>query len=295
MRLPNVRHWLRYLLVPLGLMIVVPGWFIAVIVEHIAAAQSRRAPRLIAASVNRIAAEAPRRLPRWPLLVLIPVIPVLGALVLVLALDHGIQPLAILASVPIVALIVLMAASALSAPDAQGDELLPQLEPKTTWRLRDPQLSDWGVWRAEIVSYPHGVEGFGDDKLVGKYVCSLIRDWSIRSGWPYLGCRVRQVSRAAPGVTGTFPIVSESEALYSVTLDIHEVLKRAWLRFGDGFAEFQLEPDPIRRSIPPDAHRRKRVILRLARELPESKPLAVRGQPPGLAGPHPLWDRWLDG
>ncbi len=292
MRLPSTRHWCHFLLAPLGLIVVVPGWLTAVIVSRIAAV---RPPRQIAAIVSRIADTRLPRKPPWYRLVLLPVIPVLAALALILAIDNGIHPLVILGSVPIVALLVLMAAMALSAPDAGGDVLLPQLEPKTTWRLLDRNLSTWGVWRAEIESYPPGVEGFGDDMLAGKYVCDLIRDWSFRSGWPYLGCRVRQVFRAAPGVTGTFPSVSESEAIYRVTLDIREVIKHGWMRFGDGFAEFQLEPDPLRRSIHLDANLRKRVLLRLPWELPENKPVAARGQPPALAGPHPLWDRWLDG
>jgi len=289
MRLPSVRDWLRYLLVPLGLMIVVPGWFIAVIVNHLAARRPRREPRSVAVIVNRIAAARSRRLPRWHRLVLVPVIPVLGALVLVLALDHGIQPLAVLAAVPILGLIVLMAADGLSAPDAQGDELLPQFEPKTTWRLLDRNLSTWGVWRGEIASYPPGVEGFGDHRMVENYVCDLIRDWSFRSGWPYSGCRVRQVSLAAPGMTGTFPVVAGSEMIYSVTLAVGDDLKPGWMRLGDGFAEFQLDPEPWSQSIPADVDPRNRVIRRRPPELQASR------QYPALAEPHPLWDRWLDG
>src|SRR5271168_4440108 len=139
MRLPRPRHWLRSVLVVLGLIVVVPGWFVAVIVDGIASLR-------------------PRRLPSRPVL-RISFVAVLAAGWLIAAIGSGIHPLVIVGSIVIVSFFALLAAEVLSSSDDRGDDPLAQPFRQSTWRLCDPQLSTWGVWRAEIESYPPGIDG----------------------------------------------------------------------------------------------------------------------------------------
>jgi hypothetical protein len=276
MGLPRPRHWLRSVLVLLGLTVVVPGWFIALIVD-------------------RIASLRPRRLPsRYVLLISFVVVLATGCLIA--AIDGGIHPLVSIGSIPIVSFFALLVAKVLSS-DARGEDPLEQPFPKTTWRLYDAELSTSGVWRAEIEFHPSGIDDFGDLNLVEPYVRSLIRDWSFRSGWPYLDCPVLEVSQVSPGRTGPFSSVSEWWTVYRVTLGVDVGYpKCGWLRFGDGFAEFQLEPHAPTVTTRLIVGERKEVI---SFELPaaeKAKSEDDRELTQILAGlQHPLWDRWLDG
>ncbi len=124
-------------------------------------------------------------------------------------------------SVSDIVLIALLAPKGLSSSDPRDDDILAQTFPQTTWRLCDPDLLTSGVWRAEVESYPVGIDdGTADRELVERYVRSLIRDWSFRSGWPFLGCRVTQISGWSPALIGRSSRVAEWCAEYRVTLDV---------------------------------------------------------------------------
>ena len=169
-------------LVVFGLIVVVPGWFMALIVD-------------------RIAGSWPRRLLSRRVL-LISLVAVLATGILIASFGADIHPLIILSSIPIIAFYALRGPGVRSSPDAREDDPLEQTYPRTTWRLCDPELSTGGVWRAETESYPPGLDDLGNPNLVEPYVQSLIRDWSFRSGWPYLGRQVLRISRASPGKEG---------------------------------------------------------------------------------------------
>jgi len=257
----------------LGLIVVVPGWFIAVIADGIAI-----------------------QLPRWipfSRLLLALFAGVLAAGWFIAAIGSGIHPLVIFGSIPIVSVFALLAASALSSPHAQADDPLADHYPRTTWRLTDPQLWKWGVWRAEIKSVPPGIDGFGDHRLVEEYVRGLISDWSFRSG--YFGCRVLRVFPVSPRTTCPLPFVPEWRKVYRVTLGVGEVLEHGWMCFGDGFAEFQLEANARMSAIPLMANVQTQVISGKSPEAENAEPKEDRERTPTLAGPHPLWDRWFDG
>jgi hypothetical protein len=277
MRLPRPRHWLPTVLVVFGLIVVVPGWFMALI-------------------VGRIAGSWPRRfLSRRVLLISLVVI--LSAGMLMATFGTDIQSVFILSSIPIISFFALLGPGVRSPSDAREDDPLEQTYPRTTWRLCDPELSTGGVWRAEIESYPPGLDDFGNPKLVEPYVRSLIRDWSFRSGWPFLWCGVLRMSQARPGRTGPFSSVSEWSTVYRVTLDV-DVHPRecGWLRFGDGFVEFQLEPHPTRPTARVIVGERTDAILRERPAADKAEAGVDRELTPALAGlQHPLWDRWMDG
>jgi hypothetical protein len=276
MRLPRPRHWLPSVLVVFGLIVVVPGWFVALIVDRLAGLRPRWLPsrRVVLSSVFAL----------------------LAAGVLITTFGTDIHPLVILGSIPIMSFLALLAAGALSSSNAREDDPLLQTYPRTTWRLCDPELSTGGVWRAEIESYPLGMDDLGNPDLVEPYVHSLVRDWSFRSGWPFLGSRVLRMSQASPGKTGPFSSVSEWWTVYRVTLDLDvDPRETGWLCFGDGFAEFQLEPHPSRPTT--------RLIVDARTELNFwEKPAAAKAESgddqeltPSLAGlDHPLWDKWID-
>lgn len=277
MRLSRPRHWLPTVLVVFGLIVVVPGWFMALIVD-------------------RIAGSWPRRLLSRRIL-LISLVAVLAAGVVIASFGTDIHPLIILSWISIISSFALRGPGVRSSPDAREDDPLEQTYPRTTWRLCDPELSTAGVWRAETEFYPPGLEDFGNANLVEPYVRSLIRDWSFRSGWPYLGRQVLRISRARPGKEGPFSSVSEWETVYRVTLDVEVgYSKCGWLRFGDGFAEFQLEPHSTRPTTRVIVGERTEVNFREGPAAEKAEARVDRELTPCLAGlKHPLWDRWMDG
>jgi hypothetical protein len=277
MRLPRPRHWLSTVLVVFGLIVVVPGWFMALIVDRIAGSWPRR---LLSRRVLLISSMA-----------------VLSAGMLVATFVTDIHPVFILGSIPIISLFARLAPGVLSSSDARQDDPLLQTYPRTTWRLCDPELSTGGVWRAEIESHPPGLDDFGNPNLVEPYGRSLIRDWSFRSGWPFLWCGVLRMSQARPGRTGPFSSVSEWWTVYRVTLDVDvHPRENGWLRFGDGFVEFQLEPHPTRPMARVIVGERTDAIFWERPAADKTEAGVDRELTPALAGlKHPLWDRWMDG
>jgi hypothetical protein len=277
MQLPHPRRWLRSVLLVCGLIGVVLGWFVALIVDRVAGLRHRWS--------------------RWGRVVLSAHVAILAAGASVAAIDGEIRPLVILGSISLLLVFALFAAGLLSSSDAREDDPLLQTYPRTTWRLCDPELSTGGVWRAEIESYPLGTDDLGNPELVEPYVHSLVRDWSFRSGWPFLWSRVLRISQASPGKTGPFSSVSEWWTVYRVTLDVDvDPRECGWLHFGNGFAEFQLEPHPTRPTT--------RLIVGARTEVNFwEKPAAEKAEsgveqeltPSVTALQNPLWDRWLDG
>jgi hypothetical protein len=175
------------------------------------------------------------------------------------------------------------------------DTLTPEGYPRTTWRLCDPQLSTWGVWRTEIARDLPGIDGTGDFRVIRESIRGLIRDWSFRSGWPYLGCRVLHVARTDPRTAGPFSFVPELSKVYQITLGVGQGRERGWIRFGDGFVEIQLEPPAWSQGAILIADSQGSVIAPGPFDVHADESEEPHESMAVVAGIHPLWDRWLDG
>src|SRR4051794_39661484 len=114
---------------------------------------------------------------------LIPVVPLVVVGLLVAEIGHEVHPALVMASVPLLATFALVAAQALSSMEGQEDDLQVGTEARTTWRLIDPELWKWGVWRAKLrpaalANGPSADLGPGEDDLR-----RLIGDWAHQNGW----------------------------------------------------------------------------------------------------------------
>jgi hypothetical protein len=143
-------------------------------------------------------------------------------------------------------------------------------------------LSTFGLWRAEVERHTPDIGGLKNARMVKEFVGHLVRHWSIRSGWP---CTVLSVSRVKP----TKP--NAAGAQFEGRIDRVSLVDQwsgfsGWIRFGDGFIEFEVEP------IPPQEIPATEPVL-----LEESKQLvtAELSHAPAEQEFNPLWDRWLDG
>jgi hypothetical protein len=153
------------------------------------------------------------------------------------------------------------------------------LRPRTPWKLCDPELRNYGVWRADFEPGSLDVAGLDDPTCVPQDIERLITDWSHRIGYPYHHCRVLGVAPA--------------DAFW-VTLDLgagepgqrphHEF---GWLRIGVGLAEFRLDPLPQ-----PQAHALVRAIRDFKAGGIASSPR--RALEIAQARNEPMWDRWID-
>jgi len=176
-------------------------------------------------------------------------------------------------------------------PDSNENALTPNGYPHTNWRLCDPELSTHGLWRAEWDGGLPDITDPGNRRMHWKLIQELVRDWSFRSGWPYYQCRVLSATQSGPRTAGPFSSVAESSLVYRVRLDVGET---GWIRFGDGYVEFQLELSS-RTRLParaPQVHRLNTTpwALRAGTNRAERR----HGFEPLPSSRHPLWDRWLD-
>ncbi len=110
----------------------------------------------------------------------------------------------------------------------------------TPWRLVDPDLSHWGVWRAELGSRAIEVQGRGDRKLVKRFIQKIMDDWSRRSS---RGGRVIRIFGELSRLGELFDDDLRSFKIYRLTLQDHLGVRRSgyfWL--GEDWAEFLLVP-----------------------------------------------------
>ena len=132
----NAGDWIGTVYALLGLVAVVPVWFIASIAEGIASLWPRRLPS--------------RHLLLFSFLVLWAT----GWTVAATAFDIG--SVVISGGVCDIVLIAILAAKGLVLRRIRRDSsrTYAQTFPQTTWRLCDPNLLTSGVWRAEVRSTP---------------------------------------------------------------------------------------------------------------------------------------------
>jgi hypothetical protein len=152
----------------------------------------------------------------------------------------------------------------------------------TSWRLVDPDLSHWGVWRAELRKRGPEVQRRGDRKLVKKFIRTIMEDWSRRSS---RGGHVIRIFGELSRLGELFDEDLRSYKVYHLTLRDHFGVRRSgyfWL--GEDWAEFQLVPNRGDRDWR-EMHVRSIDPVRLAR--------AIQVRPSPAADP--MWDRWLDG
>jgi hypothetical protein len=188
----------------------------------------------------------------------------------------------VLATMPFVVSFVLIAAAAASKQsnpdsDAEAGAFGPD-RPVTPWRLCDPQLSHWGVWRADLGRFPPEIDGFRNRRAVEEFIRKVLLDrtrTSARGNAP-----VRRI-KAMPLETSPFGYVPNGWKVYRVFLEDGD---SGWFRFGAGWVEFQLSRNPtdpmLRGHIPEN-------VLKANAAGPAPLRLSI--------DPEPMWDRWLDG
>jgi hypothetical protein len=182
------------------------------------------------------------------------------------------------------------------------DEFVPA---PTPWRLVDPTLSHWGVWRAELRRMPVEINRFrANHRQVQEYIQKLLGDWSWKSA---RGGGVVHISRPVAPASSPFGDGPKGWKAYRVTLDDGLVRRTGWLRLGAGWAEFQLQrnaadwliSDALGEVAPPRG-RGERLAHDMRKALEENVQIARRATAPvvrhdPLPGhQHPMWDRWID-
>ncbi len=152
----------------------------------------------------------------------------------------------------------------------------------TPWRLCDPALSHWGLWRADLGPLPPEVEGFRNRAVVKKYIQKLLDDWALRSA---RGGRAIRIFGELTRSRGPFEDDSPGSKVYRITLkDDDKTRRTGWLRLGTGWVEFQVE----RSRREPGWYREITYQTESA-----GPPLTADRR---VSSPlDPMWDRWLDG
>jgi hypothetical protein len=198
-------------------------------------------------------------------------------------LDKRNGPLVILAAalLPVVLYLILSLAERFdAAPEPAEDDPLTGSAAMADWRLCDPMLSTFGVWRAEVVRYPADIADFQNARLVHEYVRQLVRLWSIRSAWP---CEVERVCREN---LRNPPSIYHWRVYRVILVDQWDKIRRGRFRFGVGYVEFQVET--VR---PEELPSNERVVIEESKQLVTAELFNAHTQPTV----DPLWDRWLDG
>lgn len=105
-------------------------------------------------------------------------------IVAVFTLDRGMPPpaqMVVLAYVSVVVYGILRTTERfIAAFELAEDDRFTRSAPAVSWRLLDPVLSTFGLWRAEVAAHPSEIDGFRNRKMVNEYVRRLVRDWSIK-------------------------------------------------------------------------------------------------------------------
>ena len=275
MRHISLHAWKRNLLALLGLFAVLSAWSIA------------RFAEVLAEPIAKLAEILADRL-REPVTKSVLVF-LLILIVALVVLHSALEPGAAIA----VAFVLASASRWLFAfpPASNENSLTLHQYPRTTWRLCDPELSTHGLWRAEVNAGLPTIGDFDDCRILLPLVQELVGDWSFRSGWPYYQRRVLSITRASQRTAGPFSSMADSSGVYRVRLDIGET---AWIHFGDGYVELQLEPPHRTRSTrqAPEFHDMKTTSWSPVHDADRAE--AARELEPVMPGPHPLWDRWID-
>jgi hypothetical protein len=197
----------------------------------------------------------------------------------------GVDFRAILATMPFVVVLVMLAASAASARSSSDAEVEAASRgfgpegPVTRWRLCDPQLSHWGVWRADLGRFPPEIDGFRSRRAVKEFIRKVLLDRTRTSA---RGNGLLQRVKAMPSELSPFGDGPKGWKVYRVFLEDGDT---GWFRFGAGWVEFQLSRKPT------DA-----VLLLGDSSREVLKGNSRRPTHPRLSSdPEPMWDRWLDG
>jgi hypothetical protein len=213
---------------------------------------------------------------------------------------------AIAMSVPAGFLLMLWLALRASAAFKPLDNSPPHSPSPTPWRLIDPSLSHWGVWRADLGRLAIETAGpRANHRQIKAYIRTLLDDWSRRSA---RGGRVVEISRPVTPLRSPFGEGPNGWKVYRIALDDGLLRRTGWLRFGRGWVEFQLQRHPSERELlkAPPRYRRSSLdietrLVRIDREILEGEDAA---EGPGVEIPvtrnpflnrdHPMWDRWID-
>jgi hypothetical protein len=195
-------------------------------------------------------------------------------------MTSSLSPFVFLATIWIACILVMLTASAASKQaerDVDADAFNPPVA-AMPWRLCDPELSHWGVWRADTGRFPPEIDGFKDSRRVAEFIREALVHWRQKSA---RGGSVIQRVQSVPSELGPFGSSAEGWKVCRVTFDDGS---DGWFRFGAGWVEFQLSQTP------------SDVLL----SHPISEKLVVGKAEDSVdderrSDPDPVWDRWLDG
>jgi len=221
------------------------------------------------------------------------------------AIELKLNPLVVLGLSAVLVFLILTAARAISGTSQPRRDPFGEPSHPTPWRLCDPGLSHWGVWRADLGQLPLEIAAFGDQSQVETYIHKLLDDWSFRSA---RGGRVVRISKPVSPKVSPFGDGPRGWKVYRITLEDSVQRRTGWLRFGAGWMEFQLQRNEAERTtifeLFPDVQLSLESKRRLAdlnlkgleeprvQSEPIAEPAAIRN--PFLTEHHPMWDRWLD-
>jgi len=221
------------------------------------------------------------------------------------AIELKVNPLVVVGLAAVLVFFMLTAAQAISETSRLGRDPFDEPSRPTAWRLCDPRLSHWGVWRADLGQLPPQIAGFGDHRQVERYIHKLLEDWSQKSA---RGGRVVRISKPVSPKLSPFGDGPRGWKVYRIALEDSELRRTGWLRFGAGWAEFQLERNETERttfqelfadaeiSLKGDVRLADLDLKSLEGDLERSEAIAeaAANRNPAMGQDHPMWDRWLD-
>jgi hypothetical protein len=120
---------------------------------------------------------------RW---VMAPMLTLMFLASIVLVVAAAIQgPVYAITAMSVSAAFLLMLWVAFSSAEEKADEnVFPEPILRTPWRLVDPHLSHWGVWRAELGRLPDEIAECKNKRQVDVFIHKLLQDWSTNRRHP---------------------------------------------------------------------------------------------------------------